>query len=157
VQKDLDADVCAVRSAGLFTGRYATWKPGHGVPIRTTVGAPRFWRHGPLDFVKELAPFGIFGKGLPTDVARRRYLDRMEAKVDQSVAALADLTRQHPGERLCVLCFEDVHAGQECHRRWFAEWFEHRFGLEVPEVPEVIDLDRPGATGVGDQQLRLQL
>ncbi len=154
MEKALDVNLRAIRSAGLVTGRYATWKPDHGVPIRTTVGMPRFWRHGPLVFIKELAPFGIFGKGLPTDVARRRYLDRLEAKVDQSVAALADVTRQHPGERLCVLCFEDVHAGQECHRRWFAEWFEQRFG---DVVPEVVDVDRTGATESGDQQLRLPL
>jgi hypothetical protein len=152
VEKALDDDL--ITSAGVVTGRYATWNSDHGVPIRTTVGTPRFWRHGPLVFIKELAPFGIFGQGLPVDVARTRYRDRLEAKADQFVAALADVARQHRGERLCVLCFEDVHAGQDCHRRWFAEWFQQRFGMEVPEV---MDVDRPGATDVDNRQLRLQL
>jgi hypothetical protein len=149
-----DDDLRAIRSAGLVTGRYARWMPGHGVPIRTSVGAPRFWRHGPLVFVEDLAPFGIFGKDLPAHVARGRYMDRLQEKAGQFVPALAAIARQHPGERLCVLCFEDVHAGRECHRRWFAEWFEHRFG---DVVPEVIDVDRAGASEVGDQQRRLPL
>jgi hypothetical protein len=88
-------------------------------------------------------------------VARRRYQDRLEEKTDQFVAALADVARQHPAERLCVLCFEDVLAGQDCHRRWFAEWFERRFGVVVPEL---VDADRRDATEVVvNPQLRLPL
>jgi hypothetical protein len=151
----LDDDLRVIRSSGLVTTRYASWKPGLGVPIRTTVGAPRFWRHGPLVFVKELAPFGIFGEDLPADVARRRYRERLEAKTEQFVPALADIARRHPGERQCVLCFEDVQAGQTCHRRWFAEWFEEQFGIGVPEL---IDLGQPEATESGvTRQLRLPL
>jgi hypothetical protein len=39
----------------LATGRYQSWRPVDGVPIRSTVGEPKFWRHGPLIFVRELA------------------------------------------------------------------------------------------------------
>jgi hypothetical protein len=31
-------------------------------------------------------------------------------------------------------CFEDVHAGQERHRRWHAEWPADRYGIAVPEL-----------------------
>ena len=100
------------------------------------MGYPRFWRHGPLVFVRELAPFGIFGKGLGPDEARRRYLDRLDAHAETIVAELAALARVHPGETLVLLCFEKrAHAGETCHRRWAAEWFADRYGIAVPELP----------------------
>ncbi len=32
-----------------------------------------------------------------------------------------------------LLCFEDVLAGENCHRRWLAEIFEKGFSLKIPE------------------------
>jgi hypothetical protein len=118
----------------LTTGRYQTWRPVFGVPIRATVGEPKFWRGPELVVIRALAPFGIFGRGLTHDEARRRYLARLDRQAETILAALTDVARKHPGRQLCVLCFEDVHAGQVCHRRWFAEWFEQRYGVQVPEV-----------------------
>jgi uncharacterized protein YeaO (DUF488 family) len=36
--------------------------------------------------------------------------------------------------KLVLLCFENVHEGQQCHRRTFARWFEERTGQPVPEL-----------------------
>src|SRR5690349_18780961 len=95
----------------LVTGRYQTWRPDHGVPIRTTVGAPKFWRGPDLIFVRELAPFGVFGKGLPTDEGRARYLDRLDQHAVTIVEQLAEIAEAHPGQQLVILCYEDVHQG----------------------------------------------
>jgi hypothetical protein len=133
-------DLTVVRAAGLATARYQDWRPAYRVPVRTTVGTPHFWQHGELEFVPELAPYGIFGRRLPDDDACARYAARLDRETDRVVAALADLARRHRGRRLCLLCFENVAAGETCHRRWFAEWCSRALGIEVPELatPPVI-------------------
>lgn len=43
---------------------------------------------------------------------------------------------------LVLLCYENVHRGEVCHRRMAAEWIEQRSGLVVPEVePAQLSLD----------------
>jgi hypothetical protein len=123
-----------IRVAGLVTSRYQTWKPAQGVPIRSTVGAPKFWHGEPLVVVPQIAPFGIFGRHLPTDEARRLYLARLDRHGLEILAALVAIARSHPSQPLVVLCFENVNGGQTCHRRWFAEWMQDRHGVEVPEL-----------------------
>ena len=84
-----------------------------------------------------LAPWGLVNGGkapFSLDERRERYERRLDERSDEVVALLARLAVEHPGEQLCLLCFEDVHAGQECHRRWLAEWIEDRFGIDVPEL-----------------------
>ncbi len=128
-------DLELLANAPLVTGRYQSWKPGDGVPIRSTVGYPRFWRHGPLWHATEITPYGVFGKGLDHDTARASYRRRLDRHAGAILVGLSQVARRHPGEPLVVLCFEDVHAGEVCHRRWFAEWFEERYGVAVAELP----------------------
>jgi hypothetical protein len=118
----------------LVTGRYKTFRPSDGVPIRTTVGAPKYWKGGPLIQLREITPYGVFGEVLDHAAAEEAYRQRLDRYAEIIVAGLSEVARQHPGQALCLLCFEDVHAGQVCHRRWFADWFEERYGIEVPEL-----------------------
>jgi hypothetical protein len=128
------ADLALVCSTTLVTSRYQTWRPDDGVPIRTTVGAPKFWRGPDLVDGRITAPYGLLSEELPTDEARRRYRQRLDDRADCVVATLASIATRHPDQTLCLLCYEDVHAGEECHRRWLAEWLDDRYGIEVPEV-----------------------
>ena len=146
-----DEDLQLLVAAPLVTSRYQAWRPADGLPIRTTVGYPRFWRGPALVQLRELTPYGIFGTGLSNHEARLAYRQRVEVHAQTIVARLAELARQHPGEALVVLCFENVHAGEVCHRRWFAEWFEERFGIQVPELPA----GRGDSEGVEQPQLPL--
>jgi hypothetical protein len=122
-----------IAAAPLVTGRYQSWRPSDGVPVRTTVGQPRFWRGPALVDGRVLAPFGLLDPHLLVDESQRLYRQRLDIRADRIVATLARIATQHPGEPLVLLCFERV-PGEECHRRWFAEWFEDRFGVVVPEV-----------------------
>jgi hypothetical protein len=129
------SDLELLRRAPLVTGRYQTWKPGEGVPIRSTVGYPRFWRHGPLVHARDITPYGVFGRDdLDGAAAQAAYVTRLDDLGDTVVFNLAAIARDHPGEQLVVLCFENVPAGESCHRRWFAGWMEDRYGLVVPEL-----------------------
>jgi hypothetical protein len=132
---DPSADLDLLALAPLVTGRYQSWKPGGGVPIRSTVGYPKFWRHGPLCHVTEITPYGVFGKGLDADTARSLYRKRLDRHAGTIPTRLGEIARRHRGQPVVVLCFEDVFAGEVCHRRWFAEWFEERYGVTVAELP----------------------
>jgi hypothetical protein len=137
-------DLELLANAPLVTGRYQSWKRGDGMPIRSTVGYPRFWRHGPLWHVTGITPYGVFGKVLDEETARAAYGQRLDRHAGAILAGLAEVARRHPGQPVVVLCFEDVHAGQVYPRRWFAEWFEERYGIAVAELPsraEVVDVE----------------
>jgi hypothetical protein len=133
MQPDID-ELAAIAAAPLMTGRYQTWRPEFGVPIRSTVGEYKGWRHGPIEFARPLAPWGLLSRSISDSEAERRYLDRLDKQADTVVAELAAIARRHPGQALVVLCFENVNAGQVCHRRWFARWFQQQFGIEVAEL-----------------------
>jgi hypothetical protein len=118
----------------LRTGRYQTWRPADGVPIRSSVGKARFWRHHfePIH-VTEITPYGVFGRQLDDDDARALYLSRLDRLGGRAIAKLAGIARAHPASNgLVVLCFEP--AGEPCHRVWLREWFADRHGIDVPEV-----------------------
>jgi hypothetical protein len=68
----------------------------------------------------------------PTD--RLGTVRRLDTHAETIVEHLAAIGRRHPGEQLVVLCFENVDAGADCHRRWLAEWLEERYGVVVPEL-----------------------
>jgi hypothetical protein len=140
---------------GLVTSRYQTWRPSDGVPIRSTVGAPKFWRGPELIHLREITPYGVFGKGLDPDEASHLYRARLDRHADKIITDLAAIARQHPGQALVVLCYENVHAGQSCHRRWFAEWCHQRHGLVVPELPAPLTRGIEGNPGEGGGQQQL--
>jgi hypothetical protein len=129
-------DLAVIAEAGVVTSRYQSWRPEFGVPVRITVGEPKFWRSGVLEDVPELAPWERATWYLPTVAERRAVYEKRLARYgDEAIAKLAEIAQRHSGRRLVLLCFEDVNAGEECHRRWCAEWFEQRHGLVVPELP----------------------
>jgi hypothetical protein len=117
----------------LATGRYATFRPSMGVPVQISLGRPKF----PLDYelheeIRELMPRGLLGKELSEEEFTRRYRDRLDLGALR--AQFDAISKRHDGKRLVLLCFEDVKAGQFCHRRVFADWFHERTGQRVPEV-----------------------
>jgi hypothetical protein len=59
---------------------------------------------------------------------------------DQIHADLLRLSAKYPGQRLVMMCYEDVTipGGEMCHRTVAAEWLRAK-GLEVPELPRSRD------------------
>lgn len=59
--------------------------------------------------------------------------------IEKIATVLRHLSEEHGGKPLVLLCYEDVHAGQACHRRTLARWIEEKTDQEVPElVPGMI-------------------
>lgn len=138
----------------LATSRFTGFQREYGVPVRITVGAPRFFQQS-HEFVKVLAPFGIFkNANLPTVQMRHEaYIDRLDKHADQLMNELYGLTEAYPGATLCLLCYENVHKGEVCHRRWAADWFLDRYSIVVPEIGPTrspmrksVEVTEPGLT-----------
>ncbi len=123
-------------SIELATGRYSTFELAMGVPVATSLGRPKFSITYALDEeVGALKPWGLLGKGLSEDEFTARYRGRLDKTgVGKLQRVFHAISRKYDGARLVLLCFEDVHAGQFCHRRVFAEWWEEYTGQRVPEV-----------------------
>lgn len=122
------------RTLDLATSRYRAYETiaaSDRVPVGITVGKPR-WKlpYAIAGHVGELAPYGSMFK-LTGEAFADAYYKRLESfGIDVIGPALA----AH-GDRLLLLCYEDVHAGEPCHRRRFAAWWESRTGRKVPELP----------------------
>ena len=57
-----------------------------------------------------------------------------EIGVEKIAASLRRISDEHGSKPLALLCYEDVHAGQACHRRTLARWIEEKTGQGVPEL-----------------------
>lgn len=129
-------------SVDLATASYRTFVPAMGVPVATSLGRPKF----PIGYelteeVGALKPFGLLD--LKDDAEfTASFRERLEkvgtAKLWRVFHAIS---RKHDGARLVLLCFEDVLAGQFCHRRVFADWWRERTGQAVPELSWIAGRD----------------
>jgi hypothetical protein len=141
----------------LATGRYSTFRPEMGVAVATTVSLPKW----PLPYelrhhIRRLAPWGLMKlDGDQFTAAYRARLDRLD------VAALIErfdaISSEEGGRPLVLLCYEDVLAGQLCHRRVFAEWWFERTGQPSFEIDAQLrllidDPTRPPQTGGATQE-----
>ena len=103
------------------------------VPIAISVGAARGLPFELAGHVGMLAPSGLAGvEGERFDAAYRRQLDHYGPAAIGDV--LAGFVTGHRAPGAVVLCFEDVLAGETCHRRTFAAWWQDRTGTTVPEL-----------------------
>jgi hypothetical protein len=134
------------RPLAMFTSRYRAVydlgrRPGLGVSfrpafvsVRTSLGTPRFMPESEgFPYVRQLAPAGLWGIDDRAEFARR-YRARLDAiGVEAIYGKLAEVAGRFPGEPLALLCFEDVDAGQPCHRRLFAAWWLERTTQTIEE------------------------
>jgi hypothetical protein len=106
-----------------------------GVPVQTSIGRPRFSLEYELrEQVSELMPVGLLGK-MSDDEFTSRYRERLaRLDLDALRAKFDAIQKRHDGKRVVLLCFEDVRAGEFCHRRVFADFWLERTGELVPEV-----------------------
>ncbi len=116
----------------LFTSSYRAWRPEFGVPVRTSLGAPR-WMTAPLVEWPAVYPWGLFGKDLDEATFTRKYRARLHRQGPRVLRELADL-REGYGD-LVLLCFEDLaKPGVWCHRTVLAGWISEQLGEEVLEA-----------------------
>lgn len=116
----------------LATYKYPGFSTWMGVPVAISIGVPR-WMPG-IDKIKALAPYGV--KDIPDDDDFRvAYAERLDAHEDEIKAELVRLSKKWPGQRLVLLCWEDLTKPdvEMCHRTEAAKWLRAR-GLAVEEI-----------------------
>ncbi len=57
-----------------------------------------------------------------------------EIGVERIAETLRRISYEQGGKPLSLLCYEDVHTGEDCHRRMFADWWRQQAGQDVPEL-----------------------
>ena len=106
------------------------------VPVATTVGMPKFpLRYHLGGLVPQVAPHGIFGKDDLTERQfKNRYVTRLEEIGPDVIAGyLEAIVQSHDSHGVVLLCFCNLDE-QFCHRRMFAEWWQTKTGIVVPEL-----------------------
>lgn len=122
----------------LATCTYQEFQPSMGVPVRTTVGHPRFkLPYSLAGHAKLIAPTWAMLK-LPHDAYTFTYRRHLAAHGAERIAA--ELTQIHTSARaghapLVLLCFDRLDEPDGwCHRTMFADWWLEQTGQGVPEL-----------------------
>ena len=115
----------------LYTASYATADPDRGVPVQTSIGAPRFVSY-PVVKWETVAPWGLVDL---TDEAlfRTRYRHQLHKATPKILRELAELQEAYAPLPLLLCCFEDV-SKSWCHRTMLGQWISEKTGVEVSEL-----------------------
>ena len=128
----------------VFTSRYAN--AGLAASAFVHVGITRYPPRFPLGYELKvnlvvLAPSAAMlaqarAGRLSARAFKAQYVRQLEKfGAENILAALRQLQGKSKG--IVLLCYEDVHAGERCHRRYLADWLKARAGLDVPELHDL--------------------
>lgn len=120
----------------LFTNRYRDFEPSEGVPVRITLGAPRYSLPYRLEYkCFLLTPGRWFLEGTDEEFTQR-YMSMLDGhgvkRIRQALQRVCDTAGC---ERLVLLCFDDIRK-ELCHRSLFAQWWHRETGENVRELQE---------------------
>lgn len=127
----------------LATASYNEYAPDLGAPVRTSLGAPRWFPYPIVLSWNNIMP----DRWMLNIDDEQRYRDKYLAKLDRigvetlrgDIDALAEgHAYSHMGEvpnRLVLLCYEKLSKpGNWCHRSMFAQWWADNTGEWVEEL-----------------------
>ena len=113
----------------VFTASYSSVDPTVMVPVRTSIGAPR-WAGYAVEEWPAVYPWGLLDVAGPVEF-RRRYRHRLHRQTPRILAELGELLDRYDGWPVCLLCFERDPAA--CHRSILAGWLREK-GVAIEEA-----------------------
>ncbi|MET7816069.1 hypothetical protein ABZT26_35180 [Streptomyces sp. NPDC005395] len=121
----------------LATCSYPEFRPEMGIPVRATLGAPRFSLGYVLGGVMPDATPERWFMGQPYEDFRRRMRHKLHKltihRFMERAQAIGD-AHGKPDATIVLLCFENGRNKKGwCHRALVAEWLEEQ-GVPCPEV-----------------------
>jgi uncharacterized protein DUF488 len=100
--------------------------------VGISVGKPPWPLPYPHTFLDSAAPYGLL-QVADQETFEARYVERLDRiGVDHFRDEFSVIATEHDAQGLALLCFEK--AGEECHRRLWAYWWERQTGEHVPEL-----------------------
>jgi hypothetical protein len=120
------------------------------VPVGISRGLPRWPLPYRYRLLRLLAPRRETFALQDLNEFEQAYLAGLEELgVEKIARALRKIGYEHGGRSLALLCYENTHAGEVCHRRIFATWIEEQTGQPVPELGAGMVLSRKDAATQG--------
>lgn len=120
-------------STRLATCSYAEYRPDMGVPVRISLGRPKFMSIPSNAVCPELQPRGWYFHASDDDFLAAydaqlsRYgTERLQDRFDAIAAEF--------GQPLVLLCFESLASGEWCHRTHFRQFWLRQTGQDIPEL-----------------------
>lgn len=108
------------------------------VAVGISRGVPRFRVAYRYRRLLDLYPDGWMFSIEDDERFERVYVAKLERLgVDRIMEGLRKISDEEGGADLVLLCFEDVLAGESCHRRMFAAWWTAQTGQVVEELSAV--------------------
>jgi hypothetical protein len=118
----------------IATCSYRAWREEMGVPIRTSVGAPRAFPAPLVEWPRVYPSWSLVRAGLAEQDYRRAYRRRLHSQTPAILRELQDLQEAYCAD-LVFLCFCNLTRSDGwCHRRFLAEWISQHTGERIPEV-----------------------
>jgi hypothetical protein len=127
------------------TCTYSEFKPDMGIPVRTTVGAPRWFPHKDMAHWKNASPLPYM-LNMPIDQYREHYLAMLDKHGADVLYDDAHFIQQqfeqqskYPSDRVVILCFDNLSKpGNWCHRTMWAQWWTRNTGFDVEELGKTL-------------------
>lgn len=138
----------------LYTSRYQNPEllSGAYTTVRISLGTPK-WNLGYIIDVimPDLMPYGLLGKYTAYEPFKQAYFQQLDRIGLERIAAQLNYLAKY-GKDVVLLCYEDIRIGPEvwCHRRAFAEWWEGKTGVSIPEFPDPTPVKRQKETMSGE-------
>jgi hypothetical protein len=131
----------------LYTTRWANRDLVHldVVPVGISRGVPRWPLPYRYKLLRLLAPSREAFALQDLEEFEQAYLAGLEEIGAEKIArALQKISQEHDGRSLALLCYENTHAGDVCHRRMFADWWKEQTGQAVPELDVGVEVEPRG-------------
>ena len=121
----------------LYTSRWANRELSHldVVPVGISRGIPRWPLSYRYRLLRLLAPSRETFVLQDLKEFEQEYLAGLDEIGTEKIArALQKISDEHSGRPLALLCYENILAGETCHRRMFADWWKEKTGQQAPEL-----------------------
>jgi len=104
------------------------------VGLAISIGKPKWKMNYEMVEFGLLAPWGIMNKYEEENEYREHYIKRLERiGIGRIKNNIERIQKRYPDKEILFLCWEDLNKSF-CHRRMFAEWYESKTGIKIPEL-----------------------
>lgn len=130
----------------LYTSRYQNPEllSGDYTTVRISLGTPKWSLGYIIDVVMpDLMPYGLLDKYPAYEPFKQAYFQQLDQVGVERIAAQLNCLESY-GKDVVLLCYEDIRRPEVwCHRQAFAEWWEGKTGVNIPELPDPSPLKCP--------------